>query len=354
MSATFHTRRRAVLKSVGGLAAVAALAPIARAAPDKQIIVTDPGGPYGPAYRKAFYDPFERATGIRVVSAARAAEPLAQLSEMVRTRDYTWDVTTLTLQADVLQLEQRGFLEPIGLEASQFPGVMKEAVRPDWLGVNVYGTVLAYRKDRYGANGPRSMRDMWDVKRFPGRRSLRRSPLDTLEQALMADGVPRDKLYPLDVARAFRSLDRIKPHVAVWWASGAQATQLMQSGDVDQIVTWNSRAQAAIDSGAPVEIVWDDGTYAIEGWGIPRGTPRAEYAKAFVRFCGNAKRQAVLANSVAAGPTNIKAFDYISPARAELLPTSPAHLKEEVGVSASWWDKNREAVTERFNTWLIG
>jgi putative spermidine/putrescine transport system substrate-binding protein len=354
MSGTCNNQRRAVLKSIGGLVAAGALAPAVRAQADKHIIVTDPGGPYGPAYRKAFYDPFEKATGIRVISAARESQPVAQFSAMVQTRNFIWDVTTLTLSADVLQLEQRGFLEPIGMNGAQMPGMLAEAVRPDWLGVNVYGTVLAYRKDRYGPNGPQSMRDMWDVQRFPGRRSLRRSPVDSLEQALMADGVPRDKLYPLDVDRAFRSLDRIKPHVAVWWSTGAQASQLLQSGEADQIITWSSRAQAAIESGAPVAIVWNDGTYAIEGWGIPKGTPRAEYAKAFVRFCADPARQAVLANTVATGPTNSKAFDFIQPARAALLPTAPDNIRQEINQNAAWWDKNRQAVTERFNTWLIG
>ncbi|TCK84128.1 ABC transporter substrate-binding protein [Paraburkholderia sp. BL9I2N2] len=353
MSGTCNLRRRTVLQSFAGLALAPALSP-AFGQSDKRIIVTDPGGPYSPAYRKAFYDPFEKATGIRVVSAARESQPLAQFSAMVETKNYIWDVTTLTLSADVLRLESRGFLEPIGLNGAEMPGLLASAVRPDWLGVNVYGTVLSYRKDRYGVSAPRSMRDFWDVQKFPGRRAMRRSPLDSLEQALMADGVPADKLYPLDVDRAFRSLDRIKPHVAVWWTSGAQATQLLQTGDADMVITWSSRAQTAIDNGAPVEIVWNQGTYAIEGWGIPRGTPRAEYAKAFVKFCADPARQAVLANSVAAGPTNRRAFEFISPARSAILPTAPDNLKQEVNVNAAWWDKNREAVTERFDTWLIG
>lgn len=353
MSNTHSRQRRTIVTSMGVVAA-GLLLPAARAQSDKRIVVSDPGGPYSLAYRKAFYDPFEKATGIRVINIARESQPLAQFSAMVKTKNFMWDVTTLTLSADVLPLEQQGFLEPIGLEIAQFPGMLPDAVRPDWLGVNVYGTVLAYRKDKYGAKGPSSLRDMWDVARFPGRRSMRRSPVDSLEQALMADGVPRDKLYPLDVDRAFRSLDKIKPHVAVWWTTGAQASQLLQNGDVDQIITWSSRAQSAIESGAPVAIVWNDATYAIEGWGIPKGSPRAELAKSFVRFCADPQRQSVLANFVAAGPTNRDAFKFIDPARAALLPTSAENVKLAVNQNAAWWDKNRRAVTERFNNWLIG
>ncbi|QIE28153.1 Bacterial extracellular solute-binding protein (plasmid) [Caballeronia sp. SBC1] len=352
MTQDFNATRRRMFQGAGAIA-LAGLMPALAGAQSKQIVVSDPGGPYTAAYRNAFYDPFEKATGIKVISVARESQPVAQLSAMVQTRNYVWDVTTLTLSADIPYLESKGYLEPIGMKASDYPDLMPEAVTANWLGVDVYSTVLAYRQDKFAQNGPKSWADFWDVARFPGRRCLRRSPLDTLEQALLADGVPLDKLYPLDVDRAFRSLDKIKPHVSIWWTSGAQAMQAIQSGDVDMISTWNGRAQAAIDAGAPVKIVWNQGLYSIEGWGIPKGTPRAEMAKQFVRFCADAKRQAMLTETLAYGPTNKKSFDSISPKRAALLPTSPDNVRDMRLPSPQWWENNRQMVTERFNSWII-
>src|SRR6516165_2101981 len=49
--------------------------------------------------------------------------------------------------------------------------------------------------------------------------------------ALLADGVPRDKLYPLDIDRAFKKLDRIKPHIKVWWREGNQSQQLIRDSE---------------------------------------------------------------------------------------------------------------------------
>jgi putative spermidine/putrescine transport system substrate-binding protein len=284
---------------------------------------------------------------------ARESQPVAQFAAMVQTKNYVWDVTTLTLSADIPYLESKGLLEPIGLKASDYPDVMPEAITPNWLGVDVYSTVLAYRTDKFKDSGPKSWADFWDVKKFPGRRCLRRSPLDTLEQALLADGVPLDKLYPLDVDRAFASLDKIKPHINIWWTSGAQAMQAIQSGDVDMISTWNGRAQAAKDGGAPVSIVWNQGLYSIEGWGIPKGTPRADAAKQFVRFCADAKRQALLTRTLAYGPTNKKAFETIAKERAALLPTAPDNIRNMRLPSPQWWEANRQKVTERFNSWII-
>jgi putative spermidine/putrescine transport system substrate-binding protein len=352
MTQDFNPARRRILQGAGALA-VAGAVPLAARAQDRQIVVSDPGGPYTTAYREAFYDPFEKATGIKVVSVARESQPVAQFAAMVQTKNYVWDVTTLTLSADIPYLESKGLLEPIGLKASDYPDIMPEAITPNWLGVDVYSTVLAYRADKFKDGGPKSWADFWDVKKFPGRRCLRRSPLDTLEQALLADGVPLDKLYPLDVDRAFRSLDKIKPHVDIWWTSGAQAMQAIQSGDVDMISTWNGRAQAAKDGGAPVSIVWNQGLYSIEGWGIPKGTPRADAARQFVRFCADAKRQALLTRTLAYGPTNRKAFETIAKDRAALLPTAPENIRDMRLPSPQWWEANRQKVTERFNSWII-
>jgi len=352
MTQDFNPARRRILQGAGALA-VAGAVPLAARAQDRQIVVSDPGGPYTTAYREAFYDPFEKATGIKVVSVARESQPVAQFAAMVQTKNYVWDVTTLTLSADIPYLESKGLLEPIGLKASDYPDIMPEAITPNWLGVDVYSTVLAYRADKFKDGGPKSWADFWDVKKFPGRRCLRRSPLDTLEQALLADGVPLDKLYPLDVDRAFRSLNKIKPHVDIWWTSGAQAMQAIQSGDVDMISTWNGRAQAAKDGGAPVSIVWNQGLYSIEGWGIPKGTPRADAARQFVRFCADAKRQALLTRTLAYGPTNRKAFETIAKDRAALLPTTPENIRDMRLPSPQWWEANRQKVTERFNSWII-
>ncbi len=352
MGPKIDVSRRDFLKGAAALAATAAAGRVG--AEDRQIVVADPGGPFTAAYRRAFYDPFEKATGIKVVNVAREAQPVAQVTAIVQTKNYIWDVTTLTNSADIVILESRGLLEPIGLKASEFPDVMPDAVRPDWLGVDVYSAVLAYRKDKLGAKPPASWADFWNVEAFPGRRCLRRNALETLEIALMADGVAPDKLYPLDVDRAFRSLDRIKKHIAVWWTGGAQSNQLIQSGEVDLIALWNGRAQAAIDAGAPGAIVWNQGLYSIEGWGIPKGTPRAEPAKRFVRFCADAKRQADYTPLLAYGPTNRKAYESIPPDRASLLPTSPQNIKKMITPNPEWWAQNREKVSERFNAWLLG
>ncbi|MGL4290895.1 MAG: polyamine ABC transporter substrate-binding protein [Phreatobacter sp.] len=355
MTTTKHqpVDRRRLLAWGGGMLAAAAPALTARPAlAAGSITVADPGGPYSPGYRKAFYDPFEKATGIKVINVAREAEPTAQFKAMVDTKSYTWDVCTLTLSARDI-LARMNLLEPIGLTAAEAPGLMPEALTPLWMGIDVYSTIMAYRTDRFREAAPNSWADFWNVAKFPGRRSLRKNPIDTLEQALLADGVPLDKLYPLDVERAYKSLERIKQHVAVWWTGGAQSSQLIQSGEVDLVALWNARAQAVIDGGAPVKVAWNQGLYSIEGWGIPKGSPRAEDARKFVRFCADPKQQALFTEFLSYGPTNLKAYDNIPAQRAVTLPTHEANLKLMTIAREDWWSANRSAMNERFNAWIL-
>lgn len=318
----------------------------------RALTVADPGGPFGEAYGKAFYRPFEQETGIRIANVARPAEPTAQFRAMVETRSYTWDCCILTVSARDILIRQN-LLEPINLPRSEVPDIMPEALTTHWLGTDVYATILAVRTDRLQGPAPESWADFWNVQRFPGRRALRRDPIDTLEQALMADGVPQASLYPLDLDRAFRSLDRIKPQIAAWWTGGAQATQMLQAGEVAMIPTWNGRAQPVLDAGLPVRIIWNQGLYSIEGWGIPRGSPRADLARQFVRFCAQAERQAAYTDALAYGPTNLKAYDFIPPQRAAVLPTAPDNLKVMRLADETWWSANRAQATERFGAWIL-
>ncbi len=348
----FSIDRRSFVAGAGALAATSALGGPALAQSGERIVVADPGGPFGKAFSVAFHEPFKKETGIESVQIAREHEPTAQVAAIVKTKNFTWDVVTLTLSARDI-LNKQGMLEPIDWNLPDMNEIMKEARDPNWMGTDVYCTILAWRSDKYGNNGPKGWRDFYDVEKFPGRRALRRSPIDTLEEALMADGVTPDKLYPLDVDRAFKKLDTIKKHINVWWTGGAQTTQLLQSGEVDMVPTWNGRAQTVMDAGGPVKIEWNQGLYSIEGWSIPKGNPKAAIAKKFIAFTANAKRQAAFTPFLAYGPTNPNAYKHIDAKVAATLPTAPDILPKIILAQEDWWSANRQKAEERFTAWML-
>jgi putative spermidine/putrescine transport system substrate-binding protein len=347
-------RRRLLTTALAATAGSQALLMTSKThAQTRQLVIRDPGGPFAEGFGDAFYKPFKEATGIEIVAATGQAQPTAFIKTMVETKNYTWDMAHVSNDVNVA-LAGMGHLEELKIDSHQgwkdlHPGFKS----PFYAGVDVVGSVMAYRSDKFpAAKAPKTFKDVWDTSGFAGRRALRRNPMETLEYALLADGVAPDKLYPLDVDRAFKALDRIKKDVAVWWTSGAQTSQLLKSAEVDMCPTWNARAQVVADEGAPVAIMWTQFMYVSEGWVIPKGSPKADMCREFIRFSLDAKRQAVFTKNLAYGPTLTGAYQHIDPARARVLPTHPDNLKGGTEWNVAYWAQNRERITERFNGWV--
>jgi putative spermidine/putrescine transport system substrate-binding protein len=352
-------KRRDVLKGAGvGAAALtfpAVMAPRKTRAAEK-LVVRDPGGPFEKAFQEAFYKPFTKETGIEIVGVTGQHEPVALIKGMVETKAYQWDCTILGYSTQET-LRTQNFLEELKLDNDPTVAeIPKEFRTPTMVGSDVYSTVLAYRTDFYPAKAKAptgGWKDLWDIQGVPGRRGMRKYPHDTMEEALLADGVPGDKLYPLDIDRAFNSLAKIKKDIAIWWSGGAQTSQMLKTGEVDMCATWNGRAQAAIDDGGPVAISWNQGLWAYEGWCIPKGAPKIDLARKFISFCSRADRQAAYTPFLAYGPPNPGAFKHIDAKRAPLLPTFPDNFKQMYRIDAAWWGTVQEKVLERFNQWML-
>jgi putative spermidine/putrescine transport system substrate-binding protein len=346
--------RRQLLQGGLSLASAGALAGLApsRAFAAEKIVLTDPGGSTQAAYAKAFYKPFEETTGVTVAYAARPNLAMGQLKSMVLANNVEWDVTYLTDYLVELAVKD-GLLEQLDyskMDQKVLAEMLPGTVTPYMAGGAMFGTVQGHSTKKWPApEGPQNWADFWDVKRFPGRRSMIGFGYGPMEQALLADGVTRGKLYPLDVKRALAKLDEISSHVTVWTSASAQQHQLLVNQEVDLIQGFANRIQAAIDDGAPAEIQWQDGSINNEGWVIPKGAKNRELALKFIEFTLDAKRQA---ESVAgSGPTNSRATDFLPPAKAKTLPTYPANFAKMYRVDAKWVAENQTELQARWTEW---
>lgn len=317
------------------------------------LVVRDQGGIFAKAFDEAFYKPFKAKTGVEVVGSSEAHQP-AKVKAMVETKHYIWDVVALNGSA-IYKLANENVLEPLNLDGSaDFKEIPTQLRTPYGLAAFVYSTTLAYRTDVYDkkAPAPKGWEDFMNPE-FYGRRGMYKDPLDTLEVGLLGTGTPPGKLYPMDVDRSLKELSKIKQKVALWWSTGAQLSQYLKTGELDMTPAWNGRAQAAIDDGAPVKLIWDRALYAWDGWCIPKGNPKAEIARQFINFTANAKQQAVWTEFAAYGPSNPGAYKYIDAKRAAVLPTNPEYTKNLVPVDLSWWSANRDSALEKFNAWFL-
>lgn len=356
MKKSLSLSRRNLLKSGAGVAAaLAAPALFTKGAFGAETLnVADMGGVFEKGFRIAFYESFEKEFGVKINVSTMAPDPVPQYKMVVDTKSYLFDVAMMTPE-HVQRMNKLGgdYLQKLNIKVADPENYVKGALTDEFAGIAVFALALAYRTDTFTSAGPKNFADFWNPEKFKGRRGLWRSPVLTLELALLADGVAIDDLYPLDVDRAFKSLDKIRNNIDVWWTTGAQATQLIQSGEVDMMSIWSTRAQTAIDDGAPVQLSWDQGFYNIDGWTIPTGTPKTELANKFIEYCMNAERQAKFTEVLSCGPANVKSYAFIKPERGALLPTQPDHVKGLRPLNAAYWGENQSALTERFEKWML-
>jgi len=344
------------LSSTLALALVVGLASLGAHAKDPpkpaQIVFNDSGGSMTKAMRAAFYDEFEKRYGIRVVTTSPV--DLGKLKAMVESGNVEWSVTEIGPE-DAMRAQKLGLLEPLDrkiIDLSDYPKHLHD--RKYIMPKGVYSTVLGYRTDAFPkGKGPSSWADFWDVTKFPGPRTLRNNPIDNLEFALMADGVVPDKLYPLDVERAFKKLDQIKPHISVWWKTGAQSAQLLVDKEAIMGSAWNGRYYNAIKNGAPLQIEWNQGMVKESAFVIPKGAKNIYWAQKMLALITEPKPQGIYANIITYPGLNLKSMAYVKPELQTFMPTHPDNLSKQAWTNAQWWLENGKAMQERWSTWIL-
>lgn len=311
------------------------------------------GGANGNAQKKAYYEPFEKASGAKVVPVEYNGEQ-AKVKAMVEAGKITWDVVE-TESPDVDRGCDEGLFEKIdwskvGAKADFIPA----AVHDCGVGIFVWSTILAYDAGRL-KEAPKNWADFWDVKKFPGKRSLRKGARYNLEFALMADGVKSADVYKVlatqdGAERAFRKLGELRPHLQ-WWEAGAQPPQFLVAGDVVMASAYNGRIDAAQREGRKLAISWTGGIYDVDYWAIPKGSPNRDLALRFIALASDPDRQAEYARLISYGPTSTKALTKLDAKTLALLPTAPANAKDALKFDFHFWSDQGEALEKRFNAW---
>lgn len=338
-----------------GAALLAGTAFAASAMAGDELTVVSWGGAYSESQHKAFVEPYV-AAGNKVTEAEYNGE-VAKIKAMVEAKAVTWDVIDVDTPTG-MQACAEGALETIdwaklGLDKSKFiGGDLLDCAVPNI----VYGTVYGYDTTKLNP-GPTTLADLFDLKKFPGKRGLWKNPQVNLEWALIADGVSNADVYkvlatPEGVDRAFKKLDTIKSEI-VYWEAGAQAPQLLADGQVVMTSAWNGRLQGAIDKDKkPFKIVWDHQGLDWDWWAITKGTPKLEEAYRFISFSSDAGRMANQTKFIAYGPANKDAIPNVDPATVPNLPTAPDNLKTAFQLDPQFWADHGDELKERFNAWL--
>lgn len=318
-----------------------------------QITVVNFGGANGNAQKKAFVEPFEKNTGNKIVGVEYNGEQ-AKIKAMVETKKVTWDVVEVE-SPDLDRGCDEGLFEKldyskIGNKADFSPA----AIHQCGIGIFVWSTVMAFNADKL-KTAPVTWADFWDVKKFPGKRGMRKGARYNVEFALMADGVAVQDVYKVLMTkdgadRAFKKMAELKPSIQ-WWEAGAQPPQFLVAGDVVMTTAYNGRIDAAQREGKNLQITWTGGIYDLDFWVIPKGTPNKDVAEKFIAFASTPDAQAEYAKNIAYGPTNTKALAKLDAKVLGKLPTSTANGKTALQFNNAFWADQGEALEKRFAAW---
>jgi putative spermidine/putrescine transport system substrate-binding protein len=334
------------MAGAGGLALAPALPRTAAAA--GRLIYSGFGGSYEQAIRAAVFDPFAKAYDVQVAVTTGGSD-VAKAAAMVKARRTEWDL--VDAQGTTLaQFIEAGILEPLDPGIVDAKAVFNPALATPFsvpwyqFSLNLFWNTEALKTPLT------SWADVWDVQKFPGKRGLSSLPWFSLEVALLADGVEMKSLYPLDVDRAFASLNRIKPH-AVFLSTSALANAVSAQEVVTGVLNL-ARVKAVRKAGVKLDYTWNQAIIDIQQLVVLKGAPNRDNAMKAIAYSLEPEPQMRVLESLGYTPTVTSALNAISPEQAKDLPGTSATLPTSFYLNSAWWGANGAAVARRWQDWL--
>lgn len=352
------------LMAAAGSAALGSVLPASAQAQAAEVNFAFRGGVNGDVQRKVVLDPFTKASGIVVKTSVH---PLpAKVLAMVKTNTVDFDLCEYSSR-EIDFLTKKGLLEPI--DYSLLPkDIGQQMIVPDGAlkyGVATYvtGTGIAYNNKKFPTGKhPRTWADFFDVKKFPGPRAMAdgSSNLTPLEVALIADGVPPDKLFPLDLDRAFRKLDTIRDSVVKFTPQVGEMFDLMMQGNVELAqISFGRIIATQLQGGAQhISCERNEAICAVYYWVIPKGAKNPVNAHKLITFAAGVDNAADFGNAYPSyGPVMKGVPERIKPENLKLMINAPGN--NVYYLNDGWWSEedkagktNYERVLERWSQWI--
>lgn len=317
-----------------------------------KIVYVGIGGATQDAIKKAMFEPFTKETGIEVVEDSGLSSERVEAE--VKSGHPTVDFLTIGTSG-YLTLKDSDLLAPIDykyynkedLDAIPQADRLTDAVGSVYSSLGLSFSTTAFPD---GKPQPNSWADFFDVVKFPGKRTLPfcgvlEGSWPIAEAALLADGVPADKLYPLDMQRAVKKLKELSPN-AIWWKNTSQPGQYLASGEAVMALNSIGRTNALIDKGVGLKYVWNGAQAFGDKWIVLKGAPNYDNVMRFLAFAARPQVQADLAKLIGYAPTNPNAYKLLEKNVAERLSTYPANFARTFKPDNRWWSANVSKWTE--------
>jgi putative spermidine/putrescine transport system substrate-binding protein len=313
------------------------------------------GGAFSENVQKAYIVPFEADTGAKVIIEEYGSDVSAMVKAQVQQDTPGFDlISGVGILDQVSVMTDAGALQKF--DWSKIPNAddLLDSAKYDYaMGQYMISTNFVYNTELYPNGGPDDAKKFFDVENYPGPRALINfSPTGILEEALIADGVAVEDLYPLDVDRAFKVLDRVKPSIVKWWGSGAEIFQTLTSGESAAGSFWIAHAYRAQTAGAPIVVSMKDMFLITDCWAIPTNAQNLDVVYAFLNYTINGQRAANYTRLMGYAPLVKSAYNYLTEAEQAKLASYPSNEAQGFWVDVPYWTENFEALSERYLAWI--
>ena len=336
-------KRRTFVKAAASLPAFGGLG-TARAQ-SKEIRMIEAGGKSGDSIEVGYIEPLTKKTGIKVIRESPGS--LGKLRALVESGQTSTVLFELG-SGVMVQARKLGLIEKIDWDAVAPAAMFPEAKNEYGFGYQYFSTIMAWRA---GQKEPKSWAEFFDTKAFPGKRCLPDFPHYCLPFAVMATGVPADKLFPLDVDAGFKKLSDIKKDISVWWKAGAQPPQLLKDNEVQYVICWSGRVVGDPAFG----LNFAGGMADLSYFGIVKNSTAGDKAAAYklMHEMSLPENQAKAAEVISyTGPS--PELDPLLPKdKLWQFPTSKQNKAVQWFQNAEWWADNGEAVNKKWEAFKL-
>lgn len=342
-------------KRIGAVcvATLALFGSLAQAQGAGEVVVVTGGGLFERGIRENIAAAFTKSTGVNVrFVASSPGERAVKTKAMNEAKRVEWDIV-LTSETQAKLLNDYLLKDVCALAKVAPESIVAGGCKPfGTLGV-IGGLPLVHRTDAFGGKRMGSWADFFNVAAFPGPRALPNygSPMVVLMSALQADGVAKDKLFPIDFDRAFKVLDRVKPQVAVWWKSGDQSQQVFRSKEAIAGQLWSGRALDLVSENMPLHVVWDGAPTDEAYWVVLKGGPNGANALRFLNhFYASSEGHMAFYNTSKWDSGNRAYLKSIPDADRGKHPG--LFLDRMVSEDSEWTAANAPEINRRWNEWI--
>ena len=147
-----------------------------------------------------------------------------------------------------------------------------------------------------------------------------------------------EQLYPLDLDRAFRSLERLRTAVRAWWTAADDARDALTLAFADLVLGRGGDLRTAISEGAAAALAPPPVPALPLALAVPQGTRNGDIARDFLAYALRPATQAALGKQ-----GYLPTISATTPA-ASTSATFPLDLP--------WWTEHGRDALARFENWM--